>query len=497
MIRELSVVTLLLCSHFLLGQEGSQDSLVPKTPVLIQEFYAPVSFSEYQGSEIKLPLKVKADLDFLLNTGGSFVNEVSPVYSGYVNAGVVLKSRNKTLSLDYSLASLGLGNYMSEFVDSTGVLSGFGVVTQEKFGYLANRIRGRFNWQISKHFNTEIGNHTNFWGNGYRSMVLGENTTPYPYLKLTTKVWKIKYTNLFMQLRDLQPNVSWKDSRQKYVALHAIDFKVNERFSFTVFESVVWQSSDTLSNRNFDINYLNPVIFYRPVEFSQGSADNVLLGIAARISLDKKFMCYGQLFLDEFLLSEVKKREGWWANKVGIQIGVQAANLLPGFWAYSEFNSARPFTYTHGSVLQNYGHRNQSLAHPLGTNFYEWSSGAELERNNWVFTGRFNWALYGRDLNGDNYGGDIFRSYKQPFRVYDNKIGQGNTHHSYITQLTASRKILKNRDVFFFGSYNWRHVQNQFELNDEHIFSFGISSSVYKISAKNSNGALPNLSNDF
>ena len=119
MIRELSVVTLLLCNHFLLGQEGSQDSLVPKTPVLIQEFYTPVSFSEYQGSEIKLPLKVKANLDFLLNTGGSFVNEVSPVYAGYVNAGVVLKSRNKTLSLDYSLASLGLGNYMSEFVDST------------------------------------------------------------------------------------------------------------------------------------------------------------------------------------------------------------------------------------------------------------------------------------------------------------------------------------------------------------------------------------------
>ena len=198
MIRKLSVVTLLLYSHFLLGQERSQDSLALNSPVLIQEFYTPASFSEYQGNEIKFPLKVKANLDFLLNTGGSFFNEVSPVYAGYFNAGVVMKNRNKILSLDYSLASSGLGDYMSEFVDSTGVLSGFGVATQEKFGYLANRIRGRFNWQMSKHFNAEIGNHTNFWGNGYRSMVLGENTTPYPYLKLTTKVWKIKYTNLFM-----------------------------------------------------------------------------------------------------------------------------------------------------------------------------------------------------------------------------------------------------------------------------------------------------------
>lgn len=497
MMKRLCFVILFFYSQVSFGQKESQDSLTVISPVLQEEFYGPVSFHEHQGKEFKSPLRIKAKSDYMVSTGGSISKEMAHVYTGYLQGGLTLKSRNKTLELDYAIASVGLGNYMSAFADSTGVLSGFGVATQENLGYFTNRLRGRFNWQMSKHLNLEFGNHTNFWGHGYRSMVLGENMSPYPYLKLTTKVWKIKYTNLFMQLRDLQKDVPWKDSRQKYVAMHAIDFKASQNFSFTIFESVVWQSSDTLSNRNFDMNYLNPVIFYRPVEFSQGSADNVLLGIAARLKVDKNFMCYGQLFLDEFLLSEVRNRAGWWANKVGVQIGVQATDLIPGLWAYTEFNSARPFTYTHGSVLQNYGHRNQSLAHPLGTNFYEWSSGAQLEKNNWVFTGRFNWALYGRDKEGSNYGGDVFRSYKEPFRVFENKIGQGNTHHSYITQLTASKKIWKKKNLYFLGSYNWRHVKDQFSLNDEHVFSIGISSTVHRINSRNSEGAIPNFSNDF
>ncbi len=472
------------------------DSLIQEQ-TLDRDFYDPASFHVFQEKDEKKPLTLKSSYQYLLNGGATAHNGTHLAGSAFLQGGLAAESRNFRGNLEYGITAFEPVPFMNDFTDSTEVLSGFGQVNNTNGINWSHRLRGRLNWQLSKHFNVELGNHTNFWGNGYRSMVLGQNTSPYPYLKLTTKVWKIKYTNLFTQLRDIQPGASWADSRKKYVTLHALDFDVTENFSFTVFEAVVWQSSDTLSNRNFELNYLNPIIFYRPVEFSQGSADNVLLGIAARLRVDKNILWYGQLFLDEFLLSEVRSSSGWWANKVGVQLGVKATNILPGLWAYSELNSARPFTYTHGSVLQNYGHRNQSLAHPLGTNFIEWSTGAEWVKKNWLLNLRFNWALYGRDKDGNNYGGDIFRSYAQPFQTFGNEIGQGNTHHSYITQVNASRLISKKLNMKLGLTYNWRHVLNHFWLEDSHTFFISFSSDFLSIRNRRTTHNYPNFLNDF
>ncbi len=48
------------------------------------------------------------------------------------------------------------------------------------------------NYNLSKFFSTEFGNGTHFIGNGYRSMLLSNNHTPYPYLSFTTNLWKVK-----------------------------------------------------------------------------------------------------------------------------------------------------------------------------------------------------------------------------------------------------------------------------------------------------------------
>ena len=56
--------------------------------------------------------------------------------------------------------------------------------------------------------------------------------------------------------------------------MHLLSFNVTDWLNFSVFESIVWQGKDTLNNRGFDINYINPFVFYRPVEYNIGSADN-------------------------------------------------------------------------------------------------------------------------------------------------------------------------------------------------------------------------------
>ena len=90
----------------------------------------------------------------------------------------------------------------------------------------------------------------------------------------------------------------------------------------SIFEAIVWQDNDPNYRRGFDVNYLNPVLFYRPTEFSLGSPDNALLGFAVNVRVGKHALLYSQLMFDEFLLSNVRAGEGWFGNKQGLQLGV-------------------------------------------------------------------------------------------------------------------------------------------------------------------------------
>ena len=49
----------------------------------------------------------------------------------------------------------------------------------------------------SKFINLNLGYGKNFIGDGYRSLLLGDGASPYPYFKLNTTFWKIKYTNIY------------------------------------------------------------------------------------------------------------------------------------------------------------------------------------------------------------------------------------------------------------------------------------------------------------
>ena len=119
------------------------------------------------------------------------------------------------------------------------------------------------------------------------------------------------------------------------------------------------------------------------------------------------FFCI--IIFDEFYLVEMKAGNKWWANKYGAQFGVKSYDCLGiknlGF--QSEFNLVRPFTYSHQTSLINYGHNNQSLAHPVGANYYELSNFMRYKKGKWYFEEQFNYLVYGQDASSNNYGGDI------------------------------------------------------------------------------------------
>jgi len=243
----------------------------------------------------------------------------------------------------------------------------------------------------------------------------------------------------------------------KYMAAHHLSWAVSKRITFSVFESVVWQGRDSLTERSFDPHYLNPVIFYRPVEFAMGSPDRMLVGADLSLRLGSKYMLYGQLVFDEFLLEFLRERTGWWANKWAVQAGATAYDLfgLEGLRVQAEFNIARPFIYSHGSVVQNYAHFHQPLAHPLGSNFREGIVMAFYQKGKWHAESHTVLSQFGRD-NGPNMGGDLFRSYANPAFEFGNEIGQGLRHEVYFHRISVGRMVYEPIGLCLSLCYTYR-----------------------------------------
>jgi hypothetical protein len=235
-----------------------------------------------------------------------------------------------------------------------------------------------------------------------------------------------------------------KDWESKFASSHHISLNATKWLNIGIFETVVFQPKDTLLNRGFDAEYLNPMVFYRPQEYSLGSSDNVLIGFEMSAKF-KQHTAYFQFVLDEFFLAEIKAHNGWWANKFGGQLGVKG-RFQKGenkFFYRVESNFARPFTYSHISDDLNYGNQGTPLAHVYGSNFVEVLGELKWQRNRFGAKFFTNYSMHGSDKNGFNYGADIYLPYINRPSEYNHFIGNGVARNFYRAQFTFNFKILE------------------------------------------------------
>lgn len=454
----------------------AHSSLQPLTPFLETATLVRTPDSTFwKATDDRIEIKPILDL----RAGGIAQGDLN--YTQWAGAGVGIMGQAAgrwTFRLNASVYNTFLPEYLQPDSGRKAVIPGIGLASEIGDSYLAPYLTGAVSCRLGNHFSVEAGRGKHFWGDGYRSMALSHNAAPFPYLSLTTKVWNIKYVNLWAMLRDISPEPS-TNGNLKFASMHALSWNVSNRLNLSLYEAIVWQSKDSLNNRTLEMNYLNPVILLRPIEFAQGSADNSLLGLGARFKVRKEVQLYGQVFFDEFLLYELNRNEGWWANKFGLQFGVKTWNFLyPNLNVLTEVNLAKPFTYTHGSVLQAYGHQDQSLAHPLGTNFLEWVSKVEYHAPNWRLENTFMWAIKGDDVDGENYGGDVFRSYRNPRSAYGNYIAQGLKSTIHYEECTYLRKFNPQSSIWWTLSAGFRYMSNDLEQRLDPFVFIGIRSNI-------------------
>jgi hypothetical protein len=356
-------------------------------------------------------------------------------------------------------------NYVDSFVTRQNVVPSQGRVKPfGTGGYDYAWVSGYISYTPSRFFNFQAGNDRQFVGDGYRSLLLSDNAFNFPFLKLTTTFWKLRYTNLFTAFQNVgsAANSGLGGYQKKYASFHHLSLNLGKRFNIGLFEAVVWQSVDTAGQRrNFDVNYFNPVIFFRPLEFSLGSPDNVLLGLNMKLIFMKRNIVYGQLMLDEFSLKEMRARKGWWGNKYGFQLGVKVFNILhqPGLSLQSEFNLVRPYTYGHSAATQSYTHFAQSLAHPLGANFIESVNFLRYRIRRFALEAKLQAMRYGADTTNasganSNVGQNIFLATSETFNqpnsvpaIYGNRTLQGLLNTIVFADLTISYIINRKTNM--------------------------------------------------
>jgi hypothetical protein len=325
-------------------------------------------------------------------------------------------------------------------------------------GYDYSIANGYVGFNVTKHIGFQFGHGTSVIGDGIRSLILSDFGPTYLYAKINTRFGKFQYQNLFAEMRTTPYLAGDKFAPKKHLATHIFSYNITKNLNFGLFESIVYGNRP---GGGWDINYFNPIIFYRSVEYLGNSADNVIVGAQGKWNVAKRFSFYGQFVLDEFnfqyLFPKGTTPKGWWANKYAIQAGAKYIDVLgiDHLDAQLEYNLVRPYTYQHDDVFTNYANSNQPLAHPIGANFKEFIVKVRYQPTpKFVIDARIIRTQTGDDSlkSKSNYGQNVIRNYNTRPNDFGNFIGQGVKANIAIIGIDLSYQVFHNMyaDIHYF-----------------------------------------------
>jgi hypothetical protein len=400
------------------------------------------------------------------------------------------KEWNKKLS---SIAYFGteifngglLPQHQIRSVDEKNYTPYFGrVLTSGKWN-IAPIFRLHTQYELHPTFALFAGYDSRRFGNWFDSAWRDRSATPTPYLGYNYKISEHLDYNFQMDYAN-NDGILGNEEMGKYLATHSLSIAANHwRLNF--FESVVWRRENENGYRGIEPIYLTPAAIFRPAEFSLGSSDNVLLGagfeyifvkrekrkyrINRTTQIARQFLIiHGQIVIDEFLLKEVIAKNGWWANKHSLSIGIIADpkfNEKTKSTISLSYSHSRPYTYSHSDSLQSYTNGAYSLAHFLGSNYRSLSASFYLKSTKWGVQSTLNFYRSGQEALVNN-GSDVILSNTSRSKDYGNAIGQNSKGINH---------FIRNRIFYYFGEKNTIFFEHQAH-DQRHAFGFGYSYSL-------------------
>ena len=320
--------------------------------------------------------------------GGTVGKKFSFYTSGYENQGV-------------------FAGYYQNYIDSNNVVPGQlggGLKIRPRikdWSYVTSLV----SYTPVKYLNIALGYDKNFIGDGYRSMLLSDNSSNYSFLRLRATLGTVQYQTILAYMLDPNAERLTGDrrlgDRGKWMATQYVDWNATNRLSLGLFQSTIWS------------------------DVKEGGGSGTRVGFNVKYEVLDKTAVYGQLMLD--------KASAWQLGLKGSDLfNVSRLNYL------FEFNAAKPYAYSHFTRISNYSNYNQPLAHPFGANFREMIGILNYAYKRFNFQGQLLRATYGLDSAGTNYGKDIFSSYDTREAESGNTIGQGIKTNLYYGEGTVA-----------------------------------------------------------
>lgn len=373
-------------------------------------------------------------------------------------------------------------DYISEYAMAQKTLPGYGRIRGFKEGgYDYALSTGYVSYSPSQHFNFQLGHGKQFIGEGYRSLLLSDHSSSYPYLKATATFNKLQYTTIyttFQEVINVDAEARKLVYKRKHGSFNFLNWVINKNVQVGFFEAIMWQTADSTQNNHFEPSFFNPVMMIRPFQYGMNDKHNVLLGFNTKIKVTDHLQAYGQFVLDDL---DLKESNGYFGNKYGYQFGIKYFDLLPNLYLQAEYNRVRPYTYSHDLPVQNYSSFNQPLAHPLGANFKETVGIVHYSYKKLFAEVKFNYAVTGVDTGSSHYGTNIFLSQTDATTgvgSFNNEIGQGIKTTITNQAFRLGYLINPRTNMHLYLEVFNRKLQNDFESKNSQYVMFGIKTAI-------------------
>ncbi len=309
-------------------------------------------------------------IDPLMNfQGGMDLNDTSGRFLT-TNTRAVLIQGNITKKVYFRTTFYETQSYFPAYVDSfikvNKVVPGQGrAKIFKETGWDYPVVSGILNFQASRNINLQFGHDKIFIGNGYRSVLLSDNSSNYPFLQVALNFFKNKlhYTFNYASLQVLKEINDSEGTRDLFVKKTAnfnyLSFKPSPIVEIGVFEGVVWERwNEENGQLPFNWWFANPVMFVNTIVAANDTSVKSNLGLNLFVKPLKKTAFYGQLSWNT-------------ESSLGYQLGIKGFDLFKGFNYFVEYNHIDAGMTGFNNRGYDYYHYNQPLTHQQVQDFDE------------------------------------------------------------------------------------------------------------------------------
>ena len=421
--------------------------------------------------QLKKPnIQLYVDPLFDFSYGQEFTAPVGGSHSLYTNTrGFTLSAKigeKVYFHTDFRENQARFPDYLSDFVDSLGVVPGSGRVKDFKTdAFDFNMASGYVGIEAAKWLSINFGHSKQFLGDGHRSLLLSDNAFNYPYASYILRFGKenqfhYRYSIALMQNLDRLPAGDTPESifKRKYMSYSYLSYKPIAMLELGFYESVIWKDYDnTTGTEPFNFNALNPVPLVNTAIYGfSNSKANPRVGMNVAWQPVEKLRVYGQAMLDD------PDKE-----KYGYQLGFKVFKILQRIDFNAEYNKITSGSYAAEDPLLGYTNSNQPLAHPLGAGFQEIYSSLVYYYNRWLASFQYVYSTY------DKQGRDPLVSDATDLHYDLENVAYQNLKLAYVFNPRTNMQV--------YISVTNRMEKSTFESRNDQFWYFGLRTYLQNI----------------